>query len=315
MPLTEEQLGRVLREAEQGGWSHLQLLERLFAEPAASKRERSVARRIREAHFPGNNTLESFDWEFNAPAIDRVQIEELATGDFIRRADNLLMVGQSGIGKTHLLEGIGRRACSLGYRVRYVASDELLADLGASLADRTTPKLIRYYTRFDLLIIDGFGFDRLERQETPQALSLLYKIIDKRNPRRGTALITNIDLDAWNDYLGDPALVMAMIDRLMDRAILMRIVNAKSYRAHRRGVSRPARARARAVPLPRRNRGERAEKAEGVPCQESTMPLCAPASPFWTSWGCSTFAPCTAVGDACVDFVPCNAVRIRASSS
>ena len=124
MPLTEEQLGRVLREAEQGGWSHLQLLERLFAEPAATKRERSVARRIREAHFPGDKTLESFDWEFNAPAIDRVQIEELATGDFIRRADNLLMVGQSGIGKSHLLEGIGRRACSLGYRVRYVASDE-----------------------------------------------------------------------------------------------------------------------------------------------------------------------------------------------
>ena len=233
MPLTSEQLGCALREAEQGGWSHLQLLDRLFAELAANKRERTVARRIRDAHFAEHKTLESFDWAFNAQAIDRVQIEELATGDFIRRADNLLMVGQSGIGKTHLLEGIGRRACSLGYRVRYVASDELLADLGASLADGTTVKRIRYYTRFDLLIIDGFGFDRIERQETPQALSLLFKVIDKRNPHRSTALITNIDFDTWNEYLGDPPMVMALLDRLHDRAILMRIVNAKSYRAHR----------------------------------------------------------------------------------
>ena len=233
LPLTQEQLQRVLREAEQGGWSHVQLLDRLFAEPAANKRERVVARRIREAHFPENKTLESFDWAFNAQAIDRMQIEELATGDFIRRADNLLMVGQSGIGKSHLLEGIGRRACALGYRVRYTASDELLADLGASLADRTTPQRIRYYTRFDLLIIDGFGFDRIERQETPQALSLLYKVIDKRNPRRSTALITNIDFDTWNEYLGDPPMVMALLDRLLDRAIRLRITNAKSYRAHR----------------------------------------------------------------------------------
>jgi DNA replication protein DnaC len=233
LPLTSAQLDRVLREAEQGGWSHLELLDRLFAEPAAHKRERSVTRRIREAHFPENKTLESFDWQFNAQAIDRVQIEELATGEFIRRADNLLMVGQSGIGKSHLLEGIGRRACSLGYRVRYVASDELLADLGASLADGTTAKRIRYYTRFDLLIIDGFGFDRIERQESPQALSLLYKVIDKRNPHRSTALITNIPFDAWNEYLGDPPMVMALLDRLLDRAIRMNIANAKSYRAHR----------------------------------------------------------------------------------
>lgn len=233
VPITGEQLGGVLREGEQAAWSYLELLDRLFAEQAANKRERTIARRIRDAHFVENKTLETFDWQFNAQAIDRVQIEELASGDFIRRGDNMLLVGQSGIGKSHLLEGVGRRACSLGYRVRYIASDELLGDLGASLADGTTPKRIRYYTRFDLLIIDGFGFDRIERQETPQALSLLYKVIEKRNPRRSTALITNIDFDAWNEYLGDAPMVMALLDRLVDRAIIMKITDAKSYRAHR----------------------------------------------------------------------------------
>jgi DNA replication protein DnaC len=231
--MTAEQLSCALREGEQAAWPYLKLLDRLFAEQATSKRERTIARRIRDAHFAENKTLETFDWHFNAQAIDRVQIEELATGDFIRRRDNFLMVGQSGIGKSHLLEGVGRRVCSLGYRVRYIASDELLGDLGASLADGTTPKRIRYYTRFDLLIIDGFGFDRIERQEIPQALSLLFKVIDKRNPRRSTALITNIDFEAWNEYLGDAPMVMALLDRLVDRAIIMKIIDAKSYRAHR----------------------------------------------------------------------------------
>lgn len=232
MPIPPEEFDRVLHEAEQHAWSYLELLHRLFGPQAIEKRERMVARRIREARFVENKTLETFDWEFNAQAIDRAQIEELATGDFIRRGDNFLLVGQSGIGKSHLVQGIARRACLLGYRVRYARSDELLAELGSSLADGTTPKLIRYLARQDLLIIDGFGFDRIEREQAPQALSLLYKVIEKRNPDRSTALITNIDFDAWNHYLGDASLVMALIDRLFERAIIMRIHDAKSYRAH-----------------------------------------------------------------------------------
>lgn len=233
VPIPEDQFDDVLRQAEQIGWSHLELLDRLFGRQAVQKRERIIERRIRDAHFAENKTLEGFDWKFNAAAIDRAEIEELATGDFIRRGDKLLMVGQSGIGKSHLLEGIGRRACLQGYRVRYTSSDALLADLGASLADGTTVKRIRYFTRPDLLIIDGFGFDRIEREQSPQGLSLLYKVIEKRGSRRSTALITNIDFDTWNEYLDDGPLVMALLDRLFDAAIIMRFPEAKSYRAHR----------------------------------------------------------------------------------
>jgi DNA replication protein DnaC len=232
VPIPEGQFDDVLRQAEQDGWSHLELLDRLFGDQALQKRERIIARRIRDAHFAENKTLESFDWKFNAAAIDHAEMEELATGDFIRRGDNLLMVGLSGIGKTHLLEGIGRRACLQGYRVRYIKSDTLLADLGASLADGTTAKRLRYFTRPDLLIIDGFGFDRIEREQSPQGLSLVYKVIDRRGSRRSTALITNIDFDAWNEYLDDGPLVMALLDRLFEKAIIKRFPKAKSYRAH-----------------------------------------------------------------------------------
>ena len=230
--MTQEELDRVLHDAEQASWSHIELLDQLLGEHAQRKRQRIVERRIRQARFVMGKTLESFDWKFNAEAIDRVQIEALATGDFIARKDNLLVVGQSGVGKSHLLEGIGHCACVRGYRVCYVPSDKLLEELGASLADGTTPRQVRYYAGFDLLIIDGFGFDRIERERIPQALSLLYKVIDQRNTRRSTALVTNIDFDAWNSYLGDGPMVMALLDRLVDQAVMLKI-NGKSYRAHR----------------------------------------------------------------------------------
>ena len=109
IPLTDEQFDAALARAEREGLSHLEFLEALIAEQADQRRERSIERRIREACFRDSGTLETFDWKFNAAAIDRVQIEELATGEFIRRGDNLVMVGQSGVGKSHLIQAVGRR--------------------------------------------------------------------------------------------------------------------------------------------------------------------------------------------------------------
>jgi DNA replication protein DnaC len=232
IPVTAEQFDRTLGQAEQEHLAPLEFLSRLIGEQANLRRQRSIERRIREAHFREHKTLEEFDWEFNASAIDRVQIEELATGEFIRRGDNLVLVGQSGVGKSHLMQALGVRFCAAGYRVRYTTSAELLSDLTASLADQTLPKRLRYWSRFDLVMIDEFGFDKIERSECPQAANLFYKIIDARSGRRSTALATNIDTDAWNDYLGDPPLAMAFYDRIAYRAIPLKI-EGKSYRAHR----------------------------------------------------------------------------------
>jgi DNA replication protein DnaC len=217
--------------AERQGWTHLEFAHRLLAEQAQQRRERSMARRIREAGFRELQTLAGFDWDFNAKAINRTQIEELATAAFIGRQDNLVIVGQSGVGKSRIIQAVGQHACVVGCRVRYTTSADLLKDLTARLADQTLPQRLRYYARFDLLIIDEFGFDKIERTETPQAASLLYKIIDART-QRSTALVTNIDFDAWGDYLGDPPLAMAFLDRVVDGAIILKI-NGRSYRAHR----------------------------------------------------------------------------------
>jgi DNA replication protein DnaC len=227
-----EVLDAALARAEQEGLSYLNFLELVVGEPAARRCQRAVEGRIREARFRDDRDLADFDWKFNASAIDRTQIEQLATGEFVRRGENLVMVGQSGVGKSHLLQAMGKRFCELGYRVRYTTSAKLLDELRASLADQSLPRQIRYWSRFDLVIIDEFGFDRIERGECSQAANLFYKVIDARSGKRSTALGTNIDFEAWSDYLGDPPLAMAFLDRVVDGAIPLKI-RGKSYRAHR----------------------------------------------------------------------------------
>jgi len=191
-----------------------------------------VAHRILQAKFRDPWTLETFDWKFNEKTLSRHHMDELATGDFIRRGENLVFVGASGLGKSHLIQGLGRRFCVLGYRVRYVTSANLLEDLMAASGDKTLPKRIRYYARFEILIIDELGFDKLERTEYPDSPSLLYKVIDARSRRASTALVTNIDFEHWADYFGDPPLAMALLDRVVDGAIIHKF-RGKSYRAHR----------------------------------------------------------------------------------
>jgi len=231
IPLWPEQLDAALGRAESEGLSHLEFLRALIGAQADGRRDRRIARRIREARFAEDRTLADFDWQFNAAVIDRVQIESLARGEFIGRRQNLVWVGQSGVGKSHLIQAIGRSACVLGYRVRYETSASVLQDLTAALADQTLPRRLRSYGGFDLLILDEFGFDRVERLESPQAASLLYKLINARSGR-STALVTNIDFEAWGEYLGDPPLAMAILDRVVDGAIILK-TKGRSYRAHR----------------------------------------------------------------------------------
>lgn len=232
IPVAAHALDAALKHAQDAGLSHLDFLQRLLAEQAGLRRQRSLERRVHEAHFRDLKPLAEFDWNFN-PTISRVQIETLATCDFVRRRENLVFVGQSGVGKSYLIQSIGHAACTAGFRVRYLTSGKLLEDLTAALADQTIHDRVRHYAKFDLLIIDEFGFDRIERSVCPQAANLWYKIIDARSQRASTALVTNIDFEAWADYLGDAPLAMALLDRVVDGATIVKL-KGKSYRVHRR---------------------------------------------------------------------------------
>ena len=127
--LPADALDAALSVAEQESLSHLEFLHRLLAGPAEARKQRALERRIREAHFRELTTLEGFDWAFNAKGVDRRAVEQLATCDFVRRRENVILVGQTGLGKSRILQAMGQAACVLGYRVRYATSAKLLAGI------------------------------------------------------------------------------------------------------------------------------------------------------------------------------------------
>lgn len=227
-----EALDAALSAAEKESLSHLEFLHRLLAGPAEARLQRALERRLRDAKFRELTTLDGFDWEFNAQGLDRRSIEHLATCDFVRRHENVILVGQTGLGKSRILQAVGHAACVQGYRVRYATSAKLLREFTAALADGTCSRMLEEYTRLDLLLIDEFGFDRPEREAQAQASTFYYRLLDARTGRRSTALATNIDFGAWADYLGDPPLATAFLDRLVDGAVILKLTG-RSYRAHR----------------------------------------------------------------------------------
>ena len=230
--MAAEDLDSLVRDATQSGMSAWELLDRFLSLPAGQSIERAIERRIKNAGLPTTATLEAFDWEFNAETINKGSMLELASGEFIKRRDNLAFVGQSGLGKSHLIQGIARACCALGYRVRYETSATLLEELMRAAGAKSLPSALRYYRSFDWLIIDEFGFDKLERREYPESPSLMYKVVDGRNGRGSTAFLTNVAFGDWTEYFGDPALVMALLDRVSDNAITFRF-EGKSYRKNR----------------------------------------------------------------------------------
>jgi DNA replication protein DnaC len=244
LPLSGEALDAALQGAERESLSHLEFLHRLLSEPAEARRQRALERRIRAAKFRELTTLEGFDWAFNAQGVDRRTIEQLVTCDFVRRRENVILVGPTGLGKSRILQSAGHAACLLGYRVRYATSAKLLQEFTAALADGSFAGMLEEYARFDLLLIDEFGFDHLERAAQPQSSSFYYRLLDARMGRRSTALATNMDFGAWGEYLGDPLLATAFLDRLVDGAVIVKL-SGRSYRAHR----------ARPVPGPRSRSG------------------------------------------------------------
>jgi len=213
--------------------SYTALLERIFGQVAALKRERRVERRIKQSGLPANKTLETFQWGFQ-PKLDRKAIEELAALGFIERGDDLLFTGKSGTGKSHILQAIALRACSAGHCVYYSRCVDLLDHLYAGLADDTYERRLRRLGRVDLLVIDDVGLGQLKkRDDEPTAAHMLFNLVDRRHEdtSTSTAITSNIRLSAWGKYLGDATIAAAILDRLAASAIRVNI-DGPSFRQH-----------------------------------------------------------------------------------
>ncbi len=209
--------------------SPTELLEHVLGQEVATKRDARIERRITTSGLRERKLLEAFDFDFQ-PTLDRGTVIELARLEFVERAEDVVINGNPGTGKSHILKAIGLRACERGVPFRYARCVDLVDDLHAGLADGTYPKRLRAWARPKLLVIDDVGLGQLKKHDDePSAAHSIYNLIDRRHGRVSTAITSNIELSEWGRYLGDAIITRAIRDRIVMNAIHLRI-EGPSYR-------------------------------------------------------------------------------------
>lgn len=220
---------RITGHANTIGQDYHAELPHLAPLPADDRDRRSTLRRIKSAGFPRDKWLADFDFDAN-PNINPATINELATGDWIRRGDPLCLIGDSGTGKSHLLIALGTAAAEQGYRVRYTLATRLVNELVEAADEKQLTKTINRYSRVDLLVIDELGYMELDRR----GAELLFQVLTEREEKNAIAIASNQSFSAWTDTFTDPRLCAAIVDRLTYNATIIE-TGTNSYRlAHTR---------------------------------------------------------------------------------
>jgi len=207
-----------LDRAQAQGEPAADVLHRLLTEQAAFQRERRLVYRVAQARLPWPWTLDTFPFA-RQPGVDRAQVRALAGLDFVRRAQNIVLIGPTGTGKSGIAIGLLRQACLNGYTGRFYNAQELFDELYASLADRTTTKLLKAMSRMRPIVIDELGYLTLK----PEQVNAFFRLMEQRYARVSTIITTNLAYDAWYDMFGNKPLVDALLDRLRHQCITIRI--------------------------------------------------------------------------------------------
>lgn len=224
MGYVANRLDALLSEAARKESTFLDFLDELLKEEVGSKQRKRVAMGMTIAHFPSAKTLETFDFRFQ-PSVDHKLVRELATAGFLTLAENVLILGPPGVGKTHLAIGLGRAAVEAGHTVLFISATALIAHLSKAEAEGRLAEQLAFYGKPKLLIVDELGYLPFEKRSA----HLFFQLVARRYERGSILLTTNQSVGQWGTVFGDDVLAAAILDRLLHHSHTL-VIQGESYR-------------------------------------------------------------------------------------
>jgi len=210
--------------------SYLDFFSYLVEEEIKGRENTQKARRLKAARFPTWRTLEEFDFSFQN-SVSQQTVRDLSTFKFIEAKENLILLGPSGVGKSHLAIALGIEAVNAGYHVHFTTMDDLANKMYACLADGSLPRYIRSLLRNDLIILDEVGYLTLDKIASDH----LFQLISKTYENVSMIITSNLDFSDWGTLFASPSTAAAVLDRLLHHAHVI-VLRGESYRIRNRLV-------------------------------------------------------------------------------
>ena len=210
--------------AKKENLDHQDFLELVLQDEIDRRDQKNLQSRLEKAQFQEEQTLENFDWDVPV-TFDRDRVRDLFSLGFMDRKEDVVFMGQVGVGKTFLASALGHSACRAGKKVLFLRADTMLKELHQSRADYSTEKSMRRLLAPDLLIVDDFGLRNLDHTQS----SDVYEVLIERHKRSSTILTSNRSIEEWMPLFTDPALAQSALDRLAHNAYQV-VIEGESYR-------------------------------------------------------------------------------------